>query len=65
MEPAAAKLIGAGLACIALAGAGVGIGTIFGAYLQGALATHRPPPDSLPICSSALPWQNSPAFWAL
>ncbi|MDQ7019193.1 MAG: F0F1 ATP synthase subunit C [Robiginitomaculum sp.] len=37
MEPAAAKLIGAGLACIALAGAGIGIGTIFGAYLQGAL----------------------------
>ena len=29
MEVAAAKLIGAGLAAIALAGAGVGIGTIF------------------------------------
>lgn len=37
MEPAAAKLIGAGIACLALAGAGVGIGTIFGSYLQGAL----------------------------
>jgi F-type H+-transporting ATPase subunit c len=37
MEPAAAKLIGAGLAAIALAGAGVGIGTIFGNYLAGAL----------------------------
>ncbi len=37
MEPEAAKLIGAGLAAIALAGAGVGIGHIFGNYLAGAL----------------------------
>ena len=37
MEPEAAKLIGAGIACIALAGAGIGIGTIFGNYLAGAL----------------------------
>jgi len=37
MEPEAAKLIGAGIACIALAGAGVGIGHIFGNYLAGAL----------------------------
>ncbi len=37
MGPDAAKLIGAGIACLALAGAGVGIGTIFGSYLQGAL----------------------------
>jgi F-type H+-transporting ATPase subunit c len=37
MEADAAKLIGAGLASIALAGAGVGIGTIFGNYLAGAL----------------------------
>src|SRR5262249_38161489 len=33
MDPSAAKLIGAGLASIALVGAGVGIGTIFGNYL--------------------------------
>ena len=37
MEAEAAKLIGAGLACFALAGAGVGIGHIFGNYLAGAL----------------------------
>ncbi len=37
MDAEAAKLIGAGLAAIALAGAGVGIGTIFGHYLSGAL----------------------------
>ena len=37
MEVAAAKLIGAGIAAIALAGAGVGIGNVFGNYLAGAL----------------------------
>jgi F-type H+-transporting ATPase subunit c len=37
MDAAAAKLIGAGLASIALAGAGIGIGLIFGNYLAGAL----------------------------
>ena len=31
----AAQLIGAGLATIALAGAGVGIGNIFGSLIQG------------------------------
>jgi F-type H+-transporting ATPase subunit c len=33
----AAQMIGAGLACTALIGAGVGIGNVFGSYLQGAL----------------------------
>src|SRR5919197_3848137 len=37
MDPAAAKLIGAGLATIALAGVGVGIGNIFGSFVSGAL----------------------------
>ena len=37
MEIEAAKQIGAGIAAIALGGAGVGIGTIFGYYLAGAL----------------------------
>ena len=37
MELEAAKMIGAGLATIALAGAGVGIGIIFGNYLSGAM----------------------------
>ena len=30
MDPAAAKLIGAGIACIGMGGAGVGVGVIFG-----------------------------------
>jgi F0F1-type ATP synthase membrane subunit c/vacuolar-type H+-ATPase subunit K len=37
MDASAAKLIGAGLATIALAGVGVGIGNIFGSFVSGAL----------------------------
>jgi len=39
MEAAAAlgKYLGAGLACLALAGAGLGIGNVAGSYLSGAL----------------------------
>ncbi len=37
MDIASAKLIGAGLAAMALIGAGIGVGNIFGSYLQGAL----------------------------
>ena len=37
MEAEVGKYIGAGIACIALAGAGIGIGTIFGNFLSGAL----------------------------
>ncbi|TNE38516.1 MAG: F0F1 ATP synthase subunit C [Alphaproteobacteria bacterium] len=37
MELEAAKMIGAGLATIALAGVGVGIGNIFGSYISGSL----------------------------
>ena len=37
MEIEAARMIGAGIAAIALGGAGVGIGHIFGNYLSGAL----------------------------
>src|ERR1700686_1196732 len=37
MEPAAAKLIGAGIACIGMGGAGVGVGTIVGHSLAAAL----------------------------
>lgn len=37
MELDAAKMIGAGIACIGMAGAGIGLGNIFGSFLQGAL----------------------------
>jgi F-type H+-transporting ATPase subunit c len=39
MDPAAARLIGAGLAAIGVAGAGVGIGNIF-ATLVGSIARN-------------------------
>ena len=48
MEVEAAKLIGAGLATIALAGAGIGIGTIFGNYLSGALRNPSAAPGQFP-----------------
>jgi F-type H+-transporting ATPase subunit c len=31
------KLIGAGIACVGMGGAGIGVGLIFGNYLAGAL----------------------------
>lgn len=37
MEVEAAKFIGAGIACIGMGGAGVGVGTIFGNYLAAAI----------------------------
>ena len=37
MEIESAKLIGAGLATIGVAGAGVGIGIIFGQYVSGSM----------------------------
>ena len=37
MEAEAAKYIGAGLATLGMIGAGVGVGTIFGNFLNGAL----------------------------
>ena len=37
MEAEAAKYIGAGLATLGMIGAGIGVGTIFSGFLQGAL----------------------------
>jgi F-type H+-transporting ATPase subunit c len=37
MDPQAAKFIGAGIACIGMAGAAMGVGNIFGNFLSGAL----------------------------
>jgi F-type H+-transporting ATPase subunit c len=37
MDAQAAKLIAAGIACIGMGGAGVGVGIIFGNFLQGAM----------------------------
>ena len=37
MDPASAKMIGSGLAAIGMAGAGIGLGVLFGNYLQAAI----------------------------
>ena len=37
MEAEAAKFIGAGIACIGMAGAGIGVGNIFSNYLAAAM----------------------------
>ena len=37
MEAEAAKYIGAGIACLGMGGAGIGVGTIFSQFLNGAL----------------------------
>ena len=37
MEVEAAKMIGAGIACLGLGGAAMGVGSIFGNFLTGAL----------------------------
>ena len=37
MDATAAAFLGAGLACVGMAGAGIGVGSIFGQYLSGAL----------------------------
>ena len=48
MDPASAKLIGAGLACIALVGAGIGIGTVFAAYINAVARNPASQPLVLP-----------------
>ncbi len=37
MDPVAAKYIGAGIACLGMGGAGIGVGSIFSNFLNGAL----------------------------
>ena len=44
MEVEAAKMIGAGLAAIGLAGAGVGIGIIFGNYVSAGIRNQSAAP---------------------
>jgi len=37
MDPVAAKYIAAGLACLGMGGAAIGVGSVFGQFLSGAL----------------------------
>ena len=47
MEAAAAKLIGAGLAMIGVIGAGVGIGVLFGNYVNAAIRNPAAAPKQM------------------
>lgn len=46
MDAEAAKLIGAGIAALPLAGAGVGLGIIFGNYFSGAFRNPSAAPQN-------------------
>ena len=62
MDVEAAKLIGAGIATVGVAGAGVGIGTIFGMYVAAGI--RNPPPRrkcSVRFCWGS-PCRNPPRF---
>jgi F-type H+-transporting ATPase subunit c len=37
MDPIAAQFIGAGIACLGMGGAGIGLGNLFGQFLSGSL----------------------------
>ena len=50
MDVHAAKYIGAGLAMLGMIGAGIGLGILF---CRARFAIRRPPPASVPCCSSA------------
>ena len=47
MDPVAAKYIGAGLACLGMAGAGIGLGNLFGQFLSGALRNPSAAPGQM------------------
>ena len=60
MDASAAKLIGAGLATIALAGVGVGIGNIFGSFVSGALRNPEAAPRVFGNVLGMVPYSFTP-----
>ena len=65
MEVEAAKLIGAGLATIALAGAGIGIGNIFASYVSAAIRNPSAAPKSFWKCFTRIRLTEAIALFAL
>ena len=53
MDLASAKMIGAGLACIALVGAGVGIGNVFAALINS-VARNPASQAQVDLCNSVV-----------
>ena len=52
MDPASAKLIGAGLAAIGTGAAAIGVGNLFGQFLQGALRNPSAADGQKPVCQN-------------
>lgn len=48
MDAEAARLIGAGIAALAMGGVGIGLGNLFGSYLEGALRNPSAAPKIFP-----------------
>jgi hypothetical protein len=65
MEAEAGKFIGAGLATLGMIGAGLGVGNIFGNFLEGALRNPSPRAPRSATCSWAprlwKPWASWPS----
>ncbi len=49
MDPVSAKYIGAGLAAMGMIGAGIGLGVLFGNFLNGALRNPSAAPSQQPM----------------
>ena len=65
MEPAVAKYIGAGLAAIGVAGAGVGIGTIFAALVNSVARNPSERNQVFGLCILGFALTEAVALYAL
>jgi F-type H+-transporting ATPase subunit c len=65
MEAAAAKLIGAGLAVIGLAGVGVGIGNVFAAFISSVARNPAARPVVFPYTMLGFALVEAVALYAL
>ena len=65
MEAEAAKAIGAGIACLGMGGAGIGLGHIFGNYLAGALRNPSAAASQQPMLFLGLALTEAMGIFAL
>ncbi len=65
MDVAMARYIGAGLATMGVIGAGVGLGVLFGGYLQGALRNPTAAPSQQPMLFLGMALTEAMGIFAL
>jgi F-type H+-transporting ATPase subunit c len=65
MDHTSAKYIGAGLATMGLIGAGMGLGTLFSGFLQGALRNPSAAPGAQPMLFLGLALTEALGIFAL